>query len=52
MLNTNIPKVFWKYFDLFRRGKLSLSEYSILSELSEQELVRLLTSLRTYDLDD
>jgi len=50
--NTNIPKVFWKYFDLFRRGRLSLSDFSALSELSEQEIVRALSSLQTCDHDD
>ena len=29
-----IPKIFWKYYDLFRRNKISLLEFSSLSCLS------------------
>ena len=25
---TDIPKVFWKYFDLYRRKKITLNQYS------------------------
>lgn len=41
----DIPKIFWKHFDLFRRGKLSLSEFSQLSGLTEQELRGVLSVL-------
>ena len=39
------PKSFWKYYDLYRRKLLSLSEYSILSCISEKDLKMLLWAL-------
>lgn len=41
----DIPKIFWKYFDSFRRGKLSLSDFSQMSGIKEQTLLDLLQKL-------
>ena len=32
------PKIFWKYFDLFRRKQISVQEFSSLTEISLLEL--------------
>jgi len=34
-----IPKSFWKYYDLYRRKKISLHEFSSLSELEEETIL-------------
>lgn len=34
----NIPKIFWKYYDLFRRKEISLEEYSQKSGLTKTEI--------------
>lgn len=34
-----IPKVFWKYYDLYRRGMISVEEYSRKSNLAMEEIV-------------
>lgn len=39
------PKSFWKYYDLFRRKKISLHEYATLSLITEKDLVLLLAQL-------
>jgi hypothetical protein len=39
------PKIFWKYYDLFRRGQLSLEQFSKLSGLSESMLKGYLKNL-------
>lgn len=41
----DIPKEFWKHFDLFRRGKLSLSDFSQLSGISGRQLLRYLAKI-------
>ena len=28
IVKDDIPKIFWKYYDLFRRKKITLSQYS------------------------
>lgn len=33
-----IPKVFWKYYDLYRRNKIQLKELSDITNLSEEEI--------------
>lgn len=40
-----IPKCFWKYYDLYRRKKISLSEFSCLSGLSIIEIRHYLDGL-------
>jgi len=37
--NQRIPKAFWKYYDLFRRGKISLSDFVQLSGVPEKRLL-------------
>lgn len=34
----DIPKIFWKYYDLFRRKKITLSQYSEETELSVPDI--------------
>ena len=34
----DIPKIFWKYFDLHRRKSISLEEYSLKSGLTKVEI--------------
>ena len=43
--NKEIPKSFWKYYDLYRRKQISLKEFSLLSDLSEEEILAFLKSL-------
>ena len=38
-LAVDIPKVFWKYYDLYRREEISLKEYSAKSNLTKDELL-------------
>lgn len=33
-----IPKIFWKYYDLYRREQLTIEEYSAKSGLSANEI--------------
>ncbi len=40
-----IPKVFWKYYDLYRRKEISLYEYSEKAELSQEEILHFLSVL-------
>jgi len=39
------PKAFWKYYDLYRRGKISADEYMNLSGFSATMLSRYLSSI-------
>lgn len=39
------PKVFWKYFDLYRRKQITIQEYSNLSGLSKREIALFLKEL-------
>lgn len=41
----DIPKVFWKYYDLYRREEISLEEYSIRSNLPEDEILHYLSAV-------
>ncbi len=41
-----IPKTFWRYYDLFRRGLLSLSAFSRKSSLSETEILCYLKEIK------
>ncbi len=38
----NIPKIFWKYYDLYRRKKITIFEFSEQSKLKTTELYRYL----------
>lgn len=40
-----IPKAFWKYYDLYRREKISIEEYSLKSELPQEDLLRYLSTI-------
>ena len=40
-----IPKVFWKYYDLFRRKQITLSQFSKETALSEEQLLRFLQEI-------
>lgn len=42
-LAVDIPKVFWKYYDLYRREEISLKEHSTKSNLTKDELLRYLS---------
>ena len=39
------PKVFWKYYDLYRRKQISLTEFSRLSGLSEKVILAFIKTL-------
>lgn len=34
----DIPPIFWKYYDLYRRGKIDLLQFAELSDISERTL--------------
>jgi len=38
----NIPKIFWKYFDLYRRNLISLEEYEINTGIDKEQLIKFL----------
>ncbi len=40
-----IPKKFWKYYDNYRRGKMTIEEFSKQSELAVSELLIYLSSI-------
>ena len=42
-MELDIPKEFWKYYDLYRREVISLEEYSIKSNLSKDEILHYLS---------
>lgn len=35
----DIPKVFWKYFDLYRRQKITIGEYAEQANLSQSDIL-------------
>lgn len=35
---SSLPKIFWKYYDRFRRKQITLSEFSRLTGLTENEI--------------
>jgi len=41
-MNMNIPKIFWKYYDLYRRKMITLSEYATLSGIRIEMLTEYL----------
>lgn len=40
-----IPKKFWKYYDLYRRGKMTIEEFSNQSGLTISDLLLYLSSI-------
>ena len=40
-----IPKIFWAYFDLFRRKQLNLDQFSEKTKLSKKEIQRILKEI-------
>ncbi len=44
-LVSDIPKVFWKYYDLYRRNQISLEEFSIKADLTKDEILYYLSAL-------
>lgn len=34
----SIPKIFWKYYDLYRRRVITIEDYSLLTGLSKNRL--------------
>ena len=40
-----MPKIFWKYYDLFRRKKITLDEYSAKTAIDKVKLQCLLTNV-------
>jgi hypothetical protein len=42
---TDPPKIFWKYYDLFRRKQITLEQFSSLSHLSKKEITTFLKNL-------
>ena len=49
----SIPKIFWKYYDLYRRKQISIDEYQKLTGISKEELLEYLNEVQKetdYDL--
>lgn len=40
-----IPNTFWKYYDLFRRKQLTITQFSEKAEMAEEEIKRILEEL-------
>ena len=52
-MNTmDIPKIFWKYYDLYRRKILSLDEFQQLSGICKETIVIILNEIETETQDD
>lgn len=41
----NIPKIFWKYFDLYRRKKITLAQYVEMTDLTDSEIRTFLNTI-------
>lgn len=41
----NIPKIFWAYYDLFRRKQLTFDQFSERTGLSIEEITRILKEI-------
>lgn len=41
----DIPKVFWAYYDLFRRNKITLEQFSEFTQLTQDQLLRYLKEI-------
>ena len=51
-MNNQIPKVFWKYYDLYRRKLLTLDEFHKLSGLDKNEIIQILERIENEKHDD
>jgi len=45
----NIPKIFWKYYDLYRRRQITFNEYVTLSDIKEELLTEYLNYIGKDD---
>lgn len=52
MNTVEIPKVFWKYYDLFRRKILTFEEFQCLTGLSKETIINILNTVDTRAADD
>lgn len=43
--NDEAPKIFWKYYDLFRRGLITIDEYSYKTSLKKDVLLWYITNV-------
>lgn len=43
--NTEIPKIFWKYYDLYRRNKIQIKEFSEKTTLSVEAIMKYLNCI-------
>ena len=41
----DIPKIFWAFYDLFRRKQLTLPQFSERTNLPEEEIARILEEI-------
>lgn len=41
----DIPKIFWAFYDLFRRKQLTLVQFSEKTELPKEEITRILKEI-------
>lgn len=49
--NVEPPKIFWKYFDLYRRKKLTLADYTQKTGISEERLEEYLANAVEKELE-
>lgn len=47
-----IPKIFWKYYDLYRRKQLTLEVFSEKTHLTEQQIMSYLSELKKKKKDE
>ena len=52
MNTVNIPKIFWKYFDLYRRKLLTLDDFQHLSNIDREKIVTFLSEIEAESHDD
>lgn len=43
--DTEIPNTFWKYYDLYRRGQITIQIFSIRSGLTKDQIRKYMKSL-------
>jgi len=41
----NIPKIFWAFYDLFRRKQITISQFSQKTNLTEEEIARIMKEI-------
>lgn len=42
----DIPKIFWAFYDLFRRNHITLAQFSERTNLPKEEISRILEEIR------